>query len=172
MVASPAGISRRGARALGGVLLPFLQWAHTRAGHAGVLTRSKARNPCVSGSSRFGLSVARKRMRPYSVTPIRGGNCATVDMLGRWRIVQIDRHGVGPPHVRTALSDDDGTTYSEQKSGRRVRPIASAISRPGCASRRVRRAFNSASVAAPEQPTRDYWRCPCTFPFSGSCCLR
>ena len=110
-------------------------------------------------------------MRPHSVTLIDVGTGRWSTRSVGWGIVEIDRHGVGPPHLRTGLSDDDGSTYSQQKSGRRGRPIPFAR-RPACPSGRVLRAFHSASFAAPEQSTSDYRRCPCRPAFSCSCCLR
>jgi hypothetical protein len=91
--------------------------------------------------SGFGVPVARKRMRPQSVTPVKCGNRATVDMLGVANCAnrQARRWAAAP---RTELSDGDGS--AEQKSGRRIQPIAFAISRPGCPSGQVRRAFHSA----------------------------
>lgn len=53
----------------------LLRGAHTQAGHAGMRTRSEAPSLVskVRQDSGFGLSVARKRMRPHSVTPVGVG---------------------------------------------------------------------------------------------------
>ena len=56
-------------------------------------------------------------MRPHSVTLIDVGTGRWSTRSVGWGIVEIDRHGVGPPHLRTGLSDDDGSTYSQQKAG-------------------------------------------------------
>lgn len=53
----------------------LLRGAHTQADHAGMRTRSEAPSLVskVRQDSGFGLSVARKRMRPHSVTPVGVG---------------------------------------------------------------------------------------------------
>jgi hypothetical protein len=67
--------------------------------------------------SGYGLSAARKRMRPHSVTPIgvRTGRRSTYSAGSR--IVQIDRHGVGLPNLGTELSDMTGAHTQNKRTG-------------------------------------------------------